>query len=165
MPDYKIKQKFWSVGDNFKIVNAADESDFYTVKGKVFSFGDNLTIFNNKEEEIIKIEQRIVSLLPHYKIIKNGEEYATVDKKISLFKDKFVVDVLDIPGKNDYIIKGNVIDHEYKFTKKDKVVAEVSKKFFAWTDSYAVRIDEGEDAEAILALCIVVDQCSHDKDH
>ena len=163
MPTYKIKEKFWSWGDDFKITNADDESDFYMVKGKVFSWGDDLKIYNKHSQEVMRIKQKLFKLLPQYIIEKNGQEFATVNKEFTVFKDKFT---MDVPGPNDYTIDGKLFDHEYTFKRVEcGEVAKVSKKFFAWTDSYAVKIEEGQDVEAILACCVVIDQCSHDDDN
>ena len=164
MPSYKINQAFWSFGDDFKIENAENPNDFYTVKGKVFSFGDDLTMLDSSGKEVIKIKQNLMNLMPTYTILKDGQEFAKVKKEFTFsLKDKFT---MDVPGPNDYKVEGSILEHEYAFERKQTgQVAQVSKKFFAWTDSYCVKINEGEDVEAILACCIVIDQVAHDDDH
>jgi hypothetical protein len=42
-----------------------------------------------------------------------------------------------------------------------RVVAEVSKKWFAFTDTYGVDIADGEDAVLILASTVVIDMIAH----
>ena len=45
-------------------------------------------------------------------------------------------------------------------------VATVSKRRFAWTDTYGVDIAEGEDDILLLASAVVIDMACHEKkDH
>ncbi|HEU0011466.1 MAG TPA: hypothetical protein VFT34_16725 [Verrucomicrobiae bacterium] len=53
------------------------------------------------------------------------------------------------------------LDHEYSFTRHDREVAQVSKRWFAWTDTYGVDIAEGEDDVLILATAVVIDMVCH----
>jgi uncharacterized protein YxjI len=92
----------------------------------------------------------------------NGQVFAEVTKKFSWFNKKFE---LDVPGPNDYTIDGSFWSHEFTFVRSGRTVATVSKKHWAWTDSYGVEIIEGEDAVSILSACIVIDQVLHDDDN
>ncbi len=83
-------------------------------------------------------------------------------KKITLFKDKYTV---DISGTDDYKVTGNFWNYEYIFTRKGKKVAFVSKKFFSWSDTYGIAIVRGEDDILILAAAIVIDMVSHGDEH
>jgi uncharacterized protein YxjI len=68
---------------------------------------------------------------------------------------------VDVPGPDDLEARGNLLDHEYTFTRGGQVVAEVSKKWFSWTDSYGIDVSEGEDDALILACAVVIDMASH----
>mmetsp|Transcript_15824 Transcript_15824/g.18232 ORF Transcript_15824/g.18232 Transcript_15824/m.18232 type:complete len:163 (-) Transcript_15824:106-594(-) len=161
MPTYKIKEKFWSCGDDFAIKNAETDEDVFFVKGKVFSWGDDLTITDTDGNEVSHIKQKMMSLLPKYEIHKNGEKFADVQKKLSWMNQKFE---LDVPGDNDYSIKGSFWKHDFNFERSGEVVATVSKKVFSWSDAYSIEIVDGEDDVSILSTCIVIDQVLHD-DH
>jgi uncharacterized protein YxjI len=81
----------------------------------------------------------------------------------SFFKCRFTVDV---PGPDDLEANGDFLDHEYEFTRHDRTVATVSKKWFSWADTYGIDVAEGEDPVLVLASAIVVDQACHpDKKH
>jgi uncharacterized protein YxjI len=43
-------------------------------------------------------------------------------------------------------------------------VATVSKRWFAWTDTYGIEVDDKEDAVLILASAVVVDMACHRDD-
>jgi uncharacterized protein YxjI len=66
-----------------------------------------------------------------------------------------------VPGPDDLEAEGDFLDHEYAFTRGDRVVATVSKKWFSWTDTYGIEIADSEDAVLILASAVVVDMVCH----
>ena len=69
---------------------------------------------------------------------------------------------VDVPGPNNLEAQGNFLDHEYHFSRHGRTVAQASKKWFAWTDSYGIEVDDGEDDVLILAAAVVIDLCCHD---
>lgn len=156
---YYIKEKFWTWGDEFKIINMHGTPQFL-VKGKVFSWGDQLSFQDEEGFELAFIKQKLLSLMPTYEIIINGHAYATLKKEFSWFKKKFTV---DIPGPNDYVIEGSFWDHEFCFYRFGKQVAHISKKLWKLTDTYAVEIPDDEDHVSILCACIIIDQIIFDK--
>ena len=156
---YKIKEKFWSLGDEFTIYDESD-NETYKVFGKAFSWGDKLSFQDLDGTELAFIDQKLLSWKPCYKIIIDGEEFAEVIKEWTWFKKKFT---LDVPGPNDYEIDGSFWDHEFVFMRGDQEVATVSKEMWSWSDAYGVKIIEGEDQIAILCTCIVIDQVLDDQ--
>lgn len=72
----------------------------------------------------------------------------------SFFKHVFYVDV---PGPDDLIAEGDFWDLEFTFTRGDTTVAQVSRQWFSWADTYGLDIAEGEDDVLILASTIVID--------
>jgi uncharacterized protein YxjI len=61
----------------------------------------------------------------------------------------------------EYKIAGNFRSREFKIKKDSRLVATVSKKFFAIGDKYGVKIEQGQDVPFILALAIVIDEVAH----
>lgn len=155
---YRIKEKFWGFGNNFAITDEKGEPVF-EVKGKAFSWGDQLSLQDTEGNELAFIKQKLMSFKPTYYIYIKGELFAEVVKEFSWFSQKFT---LDVPGPNDYRIEGSFWKHDYTFSRKSGVAAHVSKKMFSWTDSYAVKVVDGEDDISILCTCIVIDQVLHD---
>ncbi len=156
---YMMRQKLWSLGDSFTIKDER-EADAFRVEGKVFSWGDKLRFYDAEGREVAFVKQKLLSLKPRYEIYRDGEKFAEVTKDFTLLKDRFT---LDVPGPNDYTVRGNLFDHEYTFERSGEEVARVSKTLFAFSDVYGVDINEGEDDVAILATCVVVDLVSHDE--
>jgi len=155
---YVLKQKFWSWGDDFRIQDA-DDHDVFFVDGRAFSWGDKLSFQDMQRRELAFIRQRLMAWGPTYEIESQGRLVAVVKKKFfTLLRCRFTVDV---PGPDDLEAQGSFLDHEYSFTRHDREVAQVSKRWFAWTDTYGVDIAEGEDEVLILATAVVIDMVCH----
>jgi uncharacterized protein YxjI len=84
---------------------------------------------------------------------------AVVKKKLlTLLRYRFTVDV---PGPDDLKAQGSFLDHEYAYERQGCEVAQVSKRWFSWTDTYGVDIADGEDDVLIIATAVVVDMVCH----
>lgn len=156
---FRIKEKFWSWGNDFAITDA-DGNQAYFVDGKAFSWGDKLSFQDAQRNELAFISQKLMTWKPRYQIIIDGSVFAEVVKEWTWFSKKFT---LDVPGPNDYTIDGSFWAHEFTFERGGRVVARVSKKYWSWTDSYGVDIVDGEDEVAVLCACVVIDQVLHDE--
>ena len=162
---FKVKEKFWSWGDNFSITNQNDKIE-YLVKGQAFSWGDKLSFQDKNEHELAFISQKLMSWKPRYEIFIGSEKFAEVVKEWSWFDQKFT---LDVPGPNDYYIEGSFWQHEFTFVRHGVEVARVSKDYWGWTDTYGIEIFENTgidvDVVPILCTCIVIDQVLHDDEN
>jgi len=152
-PENNIEQKIWALGADFSIKDETGK-DVYLVDGEVLSFGDKLSFQDMNGNELAYISQKVFSFKETYEIYRNGDLFAEVVKDFSLFKDKFTV---DIPGPNDYEVTGDFWHHEYKFVRKGREVASVSKEYFTWSNTYGIDIVEGEDDITILATAVVIE--------
>ncbi len=155
---YLMKQKVFCFGDDFAIKNEAGE-DVYLVDGKAFSFGKKLSFQDLNGNELAFIRQKLLAWGPTYEIYRAGELAAVVKKELFTFsRCQFTVDV---PGPDDYEAQGSFMDMEYTFTCGGATVAEVSKRWFAFSDTYGVDITDGADDVLILASTVVIDMVCH----
>ena len=155
---YVMKQKLFSWGDDFRI---RDESgkDVFFVDGRAFSLGDKLSFQDLAGKELAFIRQKLLSWSPTYEISRGGQVAAVVRKELfTLLRCRFTVDV---PGPDDLEAEGNFLDMEYSFTRGGRKVAEISKRWFTWADTYGVDIADGEDEVLILASTVVIDMVCH----
>ncbi|MEO8563960.1 MAG: LURP-one-related family protein [bacterium] len=158
---YELKQKLLSWGDDYYIRDA-DGRDVYKVDGKAISWGGQLSFQDLNGTELAFIKQKLLKLSPTYEIFRNGEQAAVVKKELfALLHHRFTVDV---PGPDDLEARGDFLDHEYVFTRGEREVARVSKRWFSLGDTYGVEIIDGEDDVLILASAVVVDQACHPDD-
>jgi uncharacterized protein YxjI len=155
---YIMRERILSWGDDFTIRNENGEDACY-VDGKVFSFGDKLAFKDATGNELAVIDQKLLAIGPQYEIIRGGKTVAVVKKQLfTLFRARFTIDV---PGPDDLEAKGDFIDHEYSFERGGRQVARVSKKWFSFSDTYGIDIDDREDDVLILASAVVIDLVSH----
>ena len=158
---YVMTQKLLSWGDDYYIRDEQGR-EVYFVDGKAFSIGGQLSFKDLDGNELAFIRQKLWNLRPTYEIHRGGELAAVVQRELfALLHHRFTVDV---PGPDDLEAKGDFLDHEYSFTRGDREVATVSKRWFSFSDTYGVEIAPGEDDVLILASAVVVDQVCHRDD-
>ena len=155
---YQLRRKLFAFGDDFTVKDETG-ADRYVVDGKVFSIGHKVIIDDMRGNEEATIHQHLLTLLPDYEITRNGQELAEVRKKLTFFHEEFTV---DIPGPDDLEVQGDLLDHEYVFTRGGQTVATVSKQWFSLMDSYGVEVAPGVDDVLILASAIVIDLVNED---
>jgi uncharacterized protein YxjI len=157
---YIMKQKLFSFGDKFAIRNEKDEDVFF-VNGEVFSLGHKLSFEDAQGNELLYISQKVLSFQPTYQLYRGGEHVATIQKELfTFFKCAFDIHIDD---KGDLSAEGDLSDHEYTFNRDGEAIAQVSKQWFSWADTYGVEIADGEDPLLILASTVVIDMCCHQR--
>src|SRR5262252_4660906 len=95
---YLMKQKMFSLGDDFRIQDDAG-NDVFFVDGKIFTIGQKLSFQDMNGNELAFIKQKLLSWGPTYEIYREGALAAVVKKALfTFFHCKFTVDV---PGPDD----------------------------------------------------------------
>lgn len=157
---FVVRQKIFSFGDNFTIKDEYGR-DHFMVRGKVFSLGDKLRIYDMAGRELYYIEQKLFRLLPEYTIYQSGRPLARVKKEFTFFKPKFNI----TSTMGNFTVEGNFLGMDFSIRKNGRLVAQVSKRWFSFADTYGVDILEGEDYGFLITLVIVMDQVIHDNNH
>jgi len=160
MPLYQMRQDLFRFGDDYTIRDASGRERYY-VDGKALTIGAKLSFQDMNGHELLWIEQKLFHWGRTFEIERAGKVIALVRKKpFTFLKARFTIDV---PGPDDLEAEGNLLNHEYLFTRHGARVAEVSKRWFDLGDLYGIDIAEGEDDILLLAAAVVVDQCCHEK--
>lgn len=156
---YLLRQHLLSFGDDFTIKDEHGEA-VYKVDGRAFTLlREKLSFEDTAGAELAFIRERLIALTPSYEILRGGEVAAVVKKDlVNLFRVGFTVDV---PGPDDLEATGSLLEHEYTFRRGGRVVATVSKRWFALSDTYGVDIAPGEDDVLLLASTVVIDLICH----
>jgi uncharacterized protein YxjI len=156
---YIMKQKVFSLGDRFTIRNERDE-DAFVVNGEVFSLGHKLSFEDPQGNELMFIRQKLLSWGPTYEIYRGQEHVATIQKEIfTFFRCTFDIQTDD---QGDLEAQGDFSDHEYTVTRRGEPIAQISKEWFSWSDTYGVDVAGDEDPVLILASTVVIDMCCHE---
>ena len=82
---------------------------------------------------------------------KNGVETATVKRLFTFFKPKYECKELG------WEINGNFLEHAYSINKDSLTIASISKKWFAWGDTYEIDIPDNNNVIDVLAVVIIID--------
>ncbi len=160
MARYILRQNLFAFGDDY-IVRDERERECFFVDGRAFSFGAKLSFQDMQGQELAFIRQRLLAWGPTFEILRDDQVAAVVKKTLfTFFRCEFTVDV---PGPDDLIADGDFWEHEYEFRRGSRLVARVSKKWFAFRDSYGIEIEDGEDEVLLLASAVVIDQCCHER--
>jgi len=159
---YKIRQKMFSIGDDFWIENQEGRRVF-KVDGKALRLRKTLIFEDMNGNELCQIQERWLPIRETMAIDgPDGEQIAVVKKAlIAPLRDRWSVNVKNGP---DLTVQGNILDHEYTIKEGRNKIAEVSKRWLSLTDTYGVEIDPGQNDILILAVAIAIDMMAHDDD-
>jgi uncharacterized protein YxjI len=156
---YQMREKMFSIGDDFWVENESGDRAF-KVNGKALRMRDTLVLEDPSGSELYTVQEKALRVRDTMEIERDGDTVATVKKAlVHVVRDRFAV---EINGGEDLEAKGNIVDHEYKIERDGDHVAEVSKRWFRVRDTYGIEIAPDEDDALILAIVVCVDQMSHD---
>jgi uncharacterized protein YxjI len=157
---YLMKQKAFSIADKFAVRNEAGE-ELYYVNGEVFSLGHKLSFEDARGNQLLFIRQKLLSFGPTYELYRGDQHVATIRKELfTFFQCTFDI---HLDGQGDLEASGDLSDHEYTVTRDRTPVAQISKQWFAWSDTYGVDIADTEDPVLILGATVVIDMCCHER--
>ena len=158
---FLMKQRFFSFGD-FTIQDEAG-NDAYAVDCHLFVIGKELSFNDLSGRELANIKKPAFSFSETYEITSGGQLVATVHKPaLQFFKHSFEIEG---PYANGLSVEGDFFELEYAFQRNGTTVAQASKEYFSFTDSYGVDIADGEDPIMILATCVVIDMACHSENN
>ena len=147
---YYMKSKIFKLKEDFWITNEYKEKVFF-VDTKLLTLGLRFDLI--KDNNIIySVKENLLAFLGKYEIIESGKVIGHVSRKLTFVKDKLKVD----SKYGELLIKGDILDYNYKIYKDGKEIATIIKEFFSITDNYYIDIDF-EDEAFILALVVIVD--------
>jgi uncharacterized protein YxjI len=155
---YRMREKMFSIGDDYWIETESGER-VIKVDGKALRFRDTLVLEDIDGRELVKIQEKKLRVRDTMDIERDGHDVATVKKALIGIRDRFYVTV---EGGGELKVKGNFVDHEYKFERDGETVAEVSKRWLRMRDTYGVAISPGEDDALILGATVCIERMSHD---
>src|SRR5499433_996449 len=119
---YRMREKLFSIGDDFWIENEAGERA-YKVNGKALRIRDTLVLEDPAGAELFTVQEKKLHVRDTMDVERDGQTVATIKKAlVTPLRERFSVDV---EGGDDMEAKGNIVDHEYKIERNGDRVAEV----------------------------------------
>ena len=159
---YKIRQKMFSIGDDFWIENQ-EGTKVFKIDGKALRLRKTLFFEDMNGNKLAKIQERLLAIKDTMVVeAPDGTDMAVIKKGlIAPLGDHWAVNVR---GGPDLDVQGNILDLEYSIMQRRNKIAEVSKKWLSLTDTYGVEIADGQNDILILAVAIAIDMMAHDED-
>jgi uncharacterized protein YxjI len=150
-----MREKMFAVGDDFWI-DTDDDRHAFKVNGKAMRMRKTFILENADGDELIKIQERKLSIRDKMELEHDGEQVATIKKAlISPLRDRYAIELND---GGELSAKGNIVDHEYKIERDGDTVAEISKRWFRIRDTYGIEVAPGQDDAVILAAAVCIDE-------
>lgn len=152
-----IKQRVFSWTDTYDVFDT-DWNAKYFVKGDFFSLGHTIRVFDKfTGEELGCVQQRLLTLLPTFDILVDGQIIGTVRKKFTFFTQDYEVDY------RGWDVEGDFLGWDYRVLGRNREVMSISKEWLTWGDTYTLRYDSPADELPGLLLVIAIDaaNCTH----
>lgn len=150
-----FKQRLLTWLDGYKIYDEGG-SLLFKVEGKI-SFGHRLHIYNSKGKHIATVKEKIIDLLPEFKLYVGRKNIGTLRKKITLLRPAYKLASKGWTAEGDFF----EFDYEIKDSKGSRV-AYVDKVFFRLSDTYEINVENPENALCVLMMVLAIDaeKCS-----
>lgn len=153
-----FKQRFFSWFDSYDIYNEAGET-VYTVKGQ-FAWGHLLKIYDADGREVGTVREKVITWLPKFEMYLGEQYVGCISKEFTLFSHKYNMDY------NGWHIDGDWLGWDYSVVESTgRIVAQISKELWNWTDTYVIDVHEQADALCALMLVLAIDaeKCSRSR--
>ena len=157
MKSFYIKQKVFSLKDRYTIYDE-NQNSLYHCEGKMFSISGIKKLYRHDGKFLFTMKRKIFSLLPTYYLVNQQEQIiATIHKKWTFLTAKLAIE----SDYGDFHIHGDWASHHFDIFQQDERIAQFSKKWISWGDTYEITIEKEELLEFLLALVILIDDCIH----
>lgn len=157
---YQMQEKLVSFGDDYVIRDDSGREAF-RVDGKVLTLRDALVLEDPAGNKLAHIHKKLLSIGKTYEISRDGAPDISIRKALfSPLHCTFHVE----SGGDELEARGNLLDHEYTFTRNGREIASISKKWLSIRDTYGIDIADGEDHALILACAVAIDRMCHEEE-
>ncbi len=147
---FYVKQKVFSLGEQFTVKNELGE-DCYFVEGEWFSIPKTFRIYDRQNREVLTLRQKPFSFSTRFQILRGDTVAAEIVREFSFFGQSYRIE------GSPFSVGGEVFAHDYTIYRDGSPVAQISKEWFTWGDSYVLDNYNGEDEQMLLAILIVID--------
>lgn len=155
-----LKQRIFTISDKYSIFDE-NEDPVFNVEKQFFSIPSRFIISDINGNELFVLKKNFTLFLASYDIYKGYYLCASVQKELSFFKAKFSVK----SQYGNFVIDGDIFDHNFSILKDGISIGSVNKKLFAFSDSYVLDIIDDKNAAFFCALVIAIDNCMHNQNN
>ncbi len=161
MARYLVREKVFSIGDDFWITDA-DGNHVFLVDGKALRLRQTFELKNQSGEVLATVRKKLIAIRDTMEIEHDGRVVATVRKAlISPLHHRSVVD-LDDGSQLEAV--GNILDKEFDILAGGQPIAHVSRSWFRIRDTYGVDVAPGQNDALLLCVAVCLDRIHHDEE-
>jgi uncharacterized protein YxjI len=158
---YAVKEKLFSIGDDFWITDEEGDRAFL-VDGKVLRLRQTLEIQDPDGRVLVTVRKKLIAMHESMEIEEDGALAATVRKAlISPLRHRSTVELAD---GSQLDVTGSILDKEFEITAGGEVLARISRAWFRIRDTYGVEVAPGQDDVLFLAIAVALDRIRDDDD-
>lgn len=159
MKKYYFKEKFFKLTDKYPILDEnGNEVYFFDQDFKFVGYKAKL---KDMEGNILfDISKKVLSFLQTYYVDFYDGSHMEINQKLSFLKRK----VNAFYEGKELNLRGNYIDHDFEVYFKNNLIAEMNKKFFAFTDQYELTVYDEDFTLLLIALCLCINEMKNRDD-
>lgn len=153
-----IRQRVFSWTDSYDVYDPEGQPR-YMVRAELLALGHQIHVYDKRTgREVGSIHQRLLTLLPQFEIVMDGQVRGTVRKAFSLFAPRYTVDFLG------WDVEGDFLGWDYRVRRGSERVMTISKELLHWSDTYTLTFENPADELPGLLLVLAIDaaNCSND---
>ena len=145
-----IKQRVFSWTDSYDVYDEYGNRKYF-VKAEFLTLGHQIHVYDMQNREVGCIRQKLLTLLPEFRIEMDGVECGSIQKKFTFLRPKYEVDC------NGWRVEGDFLGWDYDVYAGCSSVGHISKELFHWGETYTINILNPEDEIPALMLVIAID--------
>ena len=159
MKKYYFKEKFFKLTDKYPILDEnGNEVYFFDQDFKFVGYKAKLKDMDGNI--LFDISKKVLSFLQTYYVDFYDGSHMEINQKLSFLKRK----VNAFYEGKELNLKGNYLDHDFEVYFKNNLIAEMNKKFFAFTDQYELTVYDEDFTLLLIALCLCINEMKNRDD-
>lgn len=146
-----IRQRVFSWTDSYDVYDEWGNPR-YEVRTEFFPLAHLLHIYERSTgREVGFIREGLMTLMPKFSIIMDGQEIGTVRREFTLFLPRYQVDY------RNWDVTGDLMGWDYQIVERGHTVGTISKQVFSWSDTYTLDFADPADELPGLLLVLAID--------
>ena len=152
-----IKQRVFSWTDSYDVYDENGVARYF-VQAEFLTLGHQIHVYEKQTgREVGSIHQRLLTFLPTFDIIVDGQSQGCVSKQFSLFIPRYEVDF------RGWDVEGDLLGWDYSVYQGSLEIMNISKQWLSWGDTYTLQYSNPAHEMPGLLLVLAIDAANCDK--
>ena len=152
-----IKQRVFSWTDSYDVYDENGVARYF-VQAEFLALGHQIHVYEKQTgREVGSIHQRLLTFLPTFDIIVDGQSQGCVSKQFSLFTPRYEVDF------RGWDVEGDLLGWDYSVHQGKLEIMNISKQWLSWGDTYTLQYSNPAHEMPGLLLVLAIDAANCDK--